>query len=325
MNKNDLPLISIIVPVFNVEQYLEKCVNSLLSQTYKNIEILLIDDGSTDSSPSICDFFSKNTPDKIKTIHKTNGGLSSARNYGIDNAMGEFLVFIDSDDWVEPGLCERLYNAKKETGSKIVGCVFNLIYEKNTKYEDLFGESLVTFSREKGLEVLFNLKGYSACGKLFDATLFKNIKFPIGKVDEDFATMYKLFADSNTITFVPERLYNYYIRKGSIVRSDFNERDLDFVNNVDDAINYLLKNSYNRRIIKLAKCCLIRRSFYILRKAYSSKNKVDKKNIKKLKRIIRKGIHLVVFEPYFHFKEKMAIIIIFCSKKLYFKLAKHTY
>ena len=179
-------LISIIVPVYKVEKYLEKCVKSILKQTYTNLEVILVDDGSPDICGQLCDELAK-TDDRIKVFHKENGGLSDARNYGVERANGEYIGFVDSDDYIHECMYEELYKAIKRSGTSIVECGVTRVY-KNTLRSHYEGEDyFLVLDREGYLkEYLENKRLYgSAWCKLIHKDLAKKIKFPTGKIYED--------------------------------------------------------------------------------------------------------------------------------------------
>ena len=227
MNKK----VSIVVPIYNVEKYLDKCINSLVNQTYQDIEILLIDDGSTDKSGKIAEDWAKKDS-RTNVYHKTNGGLSDARNYGIKKASGSYICFIDSDDWVEKNYIERLLLKIYENDCDISIC--NPIYDfengvSKIKQKKNNKSNYIMNSEEAILELNnFRYFDMSACFKLFKKELFNNIKFPKEKYCEDFYIMFKLFDKANKIVYFNEYLYHYMQRKGSISHNNNNLR-YDFI------------------------------------------------------------------------------------------------
>ena len=185
----DEPLISIIIPVFNVERYLERCVESVLGQTYRHLEIFLVDDGSTDSSGEICEHLKKKDA-RIKVIHKINGGLSDARNAALDIVRGEWITFIDSDDWVEKKYVECLYEKAVKTNSQIsIGSFVTTSGATRTEEKELYN---IVMDNEEAISNLLYQKYYttSAWGKLYKSELFDKIRFPVGKLYEDVETIY---------------------------------------------------------------------------------------------------------------------------------------
>ena len=215
-----MDLISIIVPIYNIEKYLRECVDSLVNQTYKNIEILLIDDGSTDSSGKIADELA-NKDDRIKVFHKKNGGLSDARNYGIEKASGKYLSFIDSDDYVSTDFIEFLYNNLIKNNVKISSCAFVHFFDDGVKKNVLFRNIEKKYDVYEA-QIYLNTIGYfnaSSCNKLFDATLFDDIKFPVNVTSEDLFIMYKLIHKANGLYYNSEEKYFYRQRRGSITKN----------------------------------------------------------------------------------------------------------
>lgn len=211
-------LISIIVPVYNVEKYLEECIESIIHQTYKNLEIILVDDGATDHSGKMCDEFAKKD-NRIKVIHKENGGLSDARNAGIEIATGEYIQFVDSDDCLNPKMCEILYEEIKQTNAEISLCSYYVWTndEKNTS---------ATYTREiytpeQALQEFLldqKVKAY-AWNKMFKKSLFDTIRFPVKRVFEDQLTIPILFAMASKIALNNIPLYYYRQREGSILHN----------------------------------------------------------------------------------------------------------
>ena len=237
------PLISIIVPVYNVEQYLEKCLESIINQTYKNIEIILVDDGSSDSSGDICDIW-KERDKRIKVIHKKNGGLSDARNRGIEEARGEFIQFIDSDDTVENGMTEHLFKLCNENDSQISICdCVHYYVDEDIKFQK--GTRKKIFTAEGALCEMMYQKSFLFCawGILFKKELFNSVRFSVGMLFEDVAIMYKLFSIANTIAYSDARLYGYLHRENSITTKKFDKRDCDILRICDEQVSFARKFS----------------------------------------------------------------------------------
>lgn len=223
------PLVSIIIPIYNVEQYLRRCLNSIAEQTYTNIEIILIDDGSSDGSLKICNEYA-DKDSRFTVIHKENGGLSSARNVGLSTCNGEYISFVDSDDWVSINYIKNLLKIIHLNKADIA-------IAENIK---TFGQlhlphkqvTLTTFSSKEALRQLFcqNQSAFIiSCGKLYKKELFSNLRFPIGKYHEDEFTTYKLFYNSKKIVYTSEILYYYYQREGSIAHSSHPWDVLEFL------------------------------------------------------------------------------------------------
>lgn len=219
------PLISVIVPVYKVEEYLKECVDSIRRQTYENLEILLVDDGSPDRSGEMCDTLALEDP-RIRVIHKENGGLSSARNAGIDAATGEYLSFVDSDDWIDLRMYERLYALMQQHNAQIaagglqtsLGSFFNLSYPSKKDVE--------VYTQSGALrEVTRNQKiTNSFCDKLWDKRIFSSVRFPVGEVYEDMKTIPKCLELVDTVVYDPYPMYFYRMTDESITRGQFQPR-----------------------------------------------------------------------------------------------------
>lgn len=214
-------LISIIVPVYKVEAYLPRCVDSILAQTYKNLDIILVDDGSPDNCGKICDDYAKKD-DRITVIHQPNGGLSDARNAGIVKAKGAYLTFLDSDDWVPAEYIDYLYELLKETGSAIALCNFlktttEALPEANEPEMVTVMKNDAILAKYTDLGDAFHPQLVMACGKLFEASLFETIRFPVGKLHEDEFTTYKLFHFAPQTVISKKPLYYYWQREDSIM------------------------------------------------------------------------------------------------------------
>lgn len=238
-------LISIIVPVYNVEQYLDNCVRSIITQTYRHIEIILVDDGSTDRSGEMCDAFAK-TDERIKVVHKKNGGLSDARNVGIDIATGKFIMFVDSDDYITNYAVGYLYKLVKETEANISVGRLEVTKKLNSEGTLHTGQVYTYTNKEAIGQLLYaNLFSTSAPAKLYERKLFENIRFPVGKLHEDLYTIYKIMDKAHKVVYGSEVVYFYYHRTGSITVSKFSVRRLDAI----DALNQLKAdiniNEYN--------------------------------------------------------------------------------
>lgn len=226
------PLISIIIPIYNVEKYLRRCIDSVINQTYKNIEILLVDDGSPDSSGEICEQYKKND-DRVYVFHKKNGGLSDARNYGIKYAKGKYITFIDSDDYIAKNYIEYLYTMIVKYHAEISVCC---MIQTNSDVTDF--TNTLSFPAEQvfsGKEACFQLLNQlymtlvTACGKLYSTEIVRKYPFPKGKKHEDEATTCKYYYDSNKVVVGNRCLYAYYQNSNSITHSKGNELNHDVI------------------------------------------------------------------------------------------------
>lgn len=213
-------LISIIIPVYKVEKYLSRCIESVMAQTYRNIEILLIDDGSPDKCPEICDNYADKDP-RIKVVHKKNGGLSDARNAGITLAEGKYISFLDSDDYVHPRMYQELLHILKKEEADVSFCNLNRVYSEEYELNDIQDGTLHIYSGKQAVKNILdkNLHVVSviACGKLYKKELFESIRFPVGKLHEDEFTTYKIFYKCTKVVFMDKGYYYYFQRDDGIM------------------------------------------------------------------------------------------------------------
>ncbi len=244
MEKNiQSKLISIIVPVYNVSTYLNRCVDTLISQTYQKIEILLIDDGSTDGSGDLCDRIAL-YDDRIRVVHKDNGGLSDARNVGIRQSRGDFLTFVDSDDWVSDDYIEVMVRNMENYDADISGCFFQYV---SGDIKEISNENIEisVWSAQDALRALLQQDGFttSAWGLLIKKEYFKDVLFPKGKYYEDLGTMYKLIHKAKVIVHTNQKKYFYYKRYGSIQNEKYSKKHYDELIFIKD-INIFIKENY---------------------------------------------------------------------------------
>ena len=276
----DDPLISVVVPCYNVEKYINECVDSLVAQSYGNLEILLIDDGATDKTADIArDYASKY--DNIHYHHRENGGLSAARNTGIEHAKGEYIAFVDSDDWVEPDYIEKLYSAISRTHAEISVCGF-----RKEEMEDkvvIFDNNKV-ISAHEAMEILGdiypkeNVLLVIAWNKLYNMQLFNNVRFPEGRIHEDEFTSHRIISGADSIATVAEPLYHYRIREGSITASDKSQdlRHRDLLDALVDRVHCTEKMYFGDLMIVMLYSCYegIKHIMYTFSKETIKKNAV---------------------------------------------------
>ena len=284
--------ISIIVAIYNVAEYLDECIESLMAQTYENVEIVLVDDGSTDASLEICQKYAA-ISSKINVAHKENGGLSDARNYGIKISNGEYLMFVDGDDTLDQFACEVLYKALKEKETDV--SIGNLYKEGEGDVRDQ--EHFCLYSAEDAIgemlrETSFNT---SACGKLYKKELFQEISFPKGKLYEDLGTIYKILDQANTVVYVPYDLYYYRTRENSITKQKFNPKKMDLFVVTDEMIVFL-ENKYPQ----IVQTALNRRTRYAISflKEIAICKSNEKECIKKLRDYVKENIWAYLKSPY---------------------------
>ena len=226
--------ISIIVPVYKVEKYIDKCLNSILNQTYPDLEIILVDDGSPDNCGKICDEYEKKDK-RIKVIHKKNGGQSEARNEGLKIATGKYIGFVDSDDYIKENMFEILYKNIINYGADIsIGNIIKIEKNKNIIIENY--DNVEIFDKSDSLKQLLkqHITNYTF-NKLYKRHLWNNIKFPVGKLLEDMDIMYHILEKSNKVVCTNQTEYYYLIRKDSSIAK------------IDEKITYTLKDCVNKR------------------------------------------------------------------------------
>ncbi|KAB7671695.1 glycosyltransferase [Bacillus sp. B1-b2] len=231
MNKNNgNEIISIIVPIYNVEDYLKRCLDSIIGQTYKSLEIILVNDGSTDSSGELCDIY-KNKDTRIKVIHKNNGGISSTRNAGLEAASGKYIGFIDSDDWIDSDMYQSLHECLVNSNSDISICGVKEV-RNNSIIKSNQVEEIVTLSSQEAIKLLIEDKKVKSFtwNKLYRREVFKNIYFPEGKKYEDIYLMHTIFKNAATITLLNEEKYYYMRRDDSITNEKTIENKYDYYN-----------------------------------------------------------------------------------------------
>lgn len=214
--------ISIIVPIYKVEQYLNRCVDSIINQTYQNLEIFLVDDGSPDKCGVICDNYAEKD-NRIKVIHKLNGGLSDARNVALDLVSGDYVMFVDSDDWIEPNTCENLIELLNRFDADIISFGMTEIYQSGKKKSKLANNpGLITPSYGIQCMISFNdFVGNFAWNKIYKRALFSGIRYPKGMLYEDQGTTYKIFHKAKKIYLSDKVLYYYWQRNDSITGNWF--------------------------------------------------------------------------------------------------------
>lgn len=220
-------MIAVVVPVYNVQDYLEKCVRSLICQTYKDLKIILVDDGSTDLSGKMCDEYAQEDK-RIVVIHKENGGLSDARNFGIDKAISlgcDQIGFVDSDDWVDPDMFEKLHGMIEDKNADVASCTMYREYPDETVVKEITSSD---YSGEEAASAIICGKvSDSCCDKLWNIHMWQEDRFPKGRVLEDYATVYRVVERAGKVTVSSSPGYHYLCRYNSILRS----HDIDLLVN----------------------------------------------------------------------------------------------
>lgn len=276
------PKISIIVPVYKVEKYIHKCIDSILAQTFTDFELILVDDGSPDNCGKICDEYVKKDR-RIKVIHKKNGGLSDARNAGIEIARGDYIGFVDSDDYIESDMYELLYDICIENNCEIASCSSTIYFKNKTVVNG--GHDLIIHEREEAMKTMLEGRLYDEVVwvKLFKSELFDDVRFPVGKVYEDTAVTYKLIDKSNRVGCIGKAKYNYIKREGSVMDNAIKNIRLDAIdiyNEMYEFINLRYPKLTDLVTLKFANSCMIVLNLIINSNRFTT-NKDDYYNISK--------------------------------------------
>lgn len=312
-------LVSVIVPVYNVERYVEKCILSIISQTYKNIEILIIDDGSEDASGEMCDFWAKKD-NRITVYHKDNGGLSSARNYGINHANGRFVTFIDSDDYVsENYISDLLLNCKNDTVSICGSQKVQENYRVSTHAEQNSVCSFETITSEEGCIRFFRDNNYvSAWGKLYPLSFFDDIRFPEGTIYEDYATIYKLYNKAKRIHVLGNRNYYYVMRSNSITNRPLSRKNLDIINVINDIDYTMNKENYANSVKESFGGSKMKCLMYLYYKISISPNACEfSHELYFINTQIHENIKKVLFSKYVKTSIKISLLVYGLNEKLF--------
>ena len=290
----DEKLISIIVPIYKVEKYLNKCVESLVMQTYKNLEIILVDDGSPDNCPIICDEWARKDA-RIKVIHKPNGGLSDARNCGIDVATGEYIMFVDSDDAITKNACEVLSKTLEKNNNDFVMGAVNLVNEGSCPVDNVqahFNEHY--YDREKVINEIYKTSiSYLviACAKLYKRALFDNLRFKVGKLHEDEFLFHHLMFRVNSFTYIDYPVYNYLIRADGIMGSASEKNLQNSMEAFCDRYEFMQANLPENKEKNVNMYLFNLRSFYVSKRVNKNFRKLIKKEFKKIyKEPVKKNI-----------------------------------
>ena len=286
-------IVSIIVPVYNVEAYIYECVDSLLGQTYRDLEIILVDDASPDNCPRICDDYAQKDP-RIKVIHKPNGGLSDARNAGIDVATGDYLMFVDSDDYIVSTMVEQLLSMAEQSEAGIASCGYTGDLDKLSA--ETSGQFRVATAAEALKCILVEKEiSTSASTKLYATRLFEDVRFPVGKIYEDYATIYKVIHKAGKVAYNDEKKYYYRPNPTGITGGKFYKKQMQYFEISEQVMTFVTAEypQYVKYVNNRAERMAI--SFY---KKISESGFDDKETIRTLSRFIRKHIWRYLFSGY---------------------------
>lgn len=307
-------LVSVIVPCYNIEDCLERCVDSIRQQTLRELEILLVDDGSTDGTGRLCDSFAA-MDSRIRVFHKENGGSSSARNLGIDSARGQWLGFVDSDDWIEPEMYERLLETARFYKTDIAQASRDEIGEDGQRRPDVCRapDRVTVWEAEPFLrELLLHRGDCSFCTKLVRRELFEDRRFPEGKLNEDFFLLVGMLAEDHAICVLPQQMYHVFYRVGSNTRKrdpeEFSRVFEDIVENADLA-EKLAAQKYPHLVRVAARFALIQRLDYLLHIPVSRMTGSDP-FYTRVKRYLRSHLPETLTNPFLTGKNRIYLLLL---------------
>lgn len=246
------PVVSVIIPVYHVEAYLGRCVDSVLAQSLRNIEIILVDDGSTDGCPAICDEYARRD-NRVTVIHQKNTGLGGARNAGLDAVRGEHIAFVDADDFIDPAMFEQMLVSLHKENADLCICGFKKVTEDSLRAAE---KSAVSFQIVTGMQALEKLYTgdyvyYTiACNKLFKRTLFDTIRFPEGKLFEDGYAAFRYYYASSRVVCLPDCFYFYFLRGNSITTAALTVKNLDGIDADRDSLEFLKEKGLTDLVVK---------------------------------------------------------------------------
>lgn len=313
-----MPEISIIVPVYKVEKYLDKCIESILNQTFKDFELILVDDGSPDRCGEMCDEYAKKDS-RIVSVHKENGGLSDARNYGIDISNGKYIGFVDSDDYIEADMYETLYNNIIENDADVSVCGMYQCYQNNFYRECKTDEFFVVGGKEALKMALEGIKfSVPACNKIYKKEIITKNKYPVGKLSEDAFVTPKLLAQVNKVVVTTEPKYYYVHRENSITCSEFKMKDFDVVDAYKMNLDFVMQNY--PELEPQAMFRYLWAHMYVLDKIILSKNLNGTNEYKNVVNFLKKNAWKIITNPCFTRNRKIATIALLINKNIYKKL-----
>ena len=314
--------ISIVVPVYNVADYLHYAIDSLMKQTYQNFEVILVNDGSTDNSPVLCEDYA-NRYENIHVFHKENGGLSDARNFGVSKANSDWIFFLDPDDYLEEYTLELIVKIHEEHHADLISTKVKATSEYNAytsyKLQESDYKDLVPFTKEKALEAMLDDKfaTVSACAKLYHRSILEKAPFPVGKIYEDFYVVGQHLALADKIVISPLETYNYYRREGSIVRSTFTEKRYEFFDAAAKNEEVVSKEYIqNEELLQSLQAKKILGGFVVI----GAKADSGLKDFTKDKELLRVKIGELLQNGKLSWKVKMKYLIFILSPKLYLLL-----
>lgn len=315
---NQLEKVTLIIPVYNVEQYLDRCISSVLRQTYKNLEIILVDDGSTDGSGAKCDNYMEKDS-RIQVIHQENAGLSAARNVALDIMTGDYVMFIDSDDKVDARIVELLLEDMHLYGCDIVECNFYDIYGGKVSARKSLGKTRAyTVEEALGIDIGTIGGSVSACGKLYKRGIFSTVRYPEGKIGEDGYAIVDVLSQAKKIVIDVRPMYYYYHRGNSISTKTFTKANMDNI----EAYKYNLKQVRNRypSVVPIVIFRLDWNYLIAVDRILMCDDWMANKYLPRLMDYIKKHKYRMLLSKRMRRNRKMALLLLLLNKKLYRKI-----
>ena len=319
-----MPRLSIIVPIYNVEKYLSRCIESILNQTFKDFELILVNDGSTDNCKEICEKY-KRMDSRIIVANKKNGGLSSARNLGIDISKGDYIGFVDSDDFIDVHMYEILLNTINAYDSDIVICD----YYKVNEYDIKKYEKMKSNNKDINVENINNIDAIEriitrdikivvAWNKIYKRSLFDNLRYKEGVICEDEFLAHRIFYKCNKVSIINQKLYYYIQRKGSIINSPFSSKDFDKIYAIKDRVDFLNEKKITNLIDKAEKSFM---DYFVWNyfTGYQRLGNIEYE-LKRLKKEFNSVFYRILDNKFISLNEKITLFILYLSPYLYNKL-----
>lgn len=315
-----MPKISVIVPIYNCEKYVSRCIESIMNQTFHDLEIILIDDGSQDKSVEICKNLEKKDS-RIKLICVENGGVSRARNIGLDFAHGDFISFVDSDDYIIPEMYERMYKNLIDNKADVSICgIMNYFTKRDGSFKKTRQSGIdgfFVFNGEKAMEESLKSRLFSVnpVNKLFKKELFHSIRYPEKKISEDAFLIPSVLLNAGTVVYDSFPMYYYIRRENSITTSNFSSKDWDTVKAYEKHLKTIKKDFPH--IIKVAEFRYLWAYTYVMDRIFLSNSEVPEEDVKRAYGFIKKNVLKILLNPYLSFKRKAVTLILLINKKVY--------
>lgn len=302
-------LISVIIPVYNVEKYLDRCMQSVLMQTYQNLEIILVDDGSTDISGGICDEYAKKD-NRVRVIHKENGGASSARNRALDIATGQYIGFVDADDWITKDMYKYLYELIKRENADVAACDFTR--KKKELNNDLKKEKITNFEADDIWKLFYRINGgvnyYSTCNRLYKREVVEQVRFIEGKTTEDVLFIYDVYKSISKMTVSNQKKYLYFKNSSGVTRSKLCKKDYALFEIWDEIVIREKNSCYFKWAVLNRKRATF--TLYVKGIIYGCENEIDKKVMKEWKRELKENYGELAVGEFLGITRKILLFII---------------